>query len=165
MHVTRSSKSLEKYKIMQKLLSDPMTTHNNPQWRVINPHDPTKSLQVCIRMSVRLCVKSFYQRCSKWLVPWPGSIYLPPILIPSNLQQMTNFDVNAINQLLPKLSVLVEILNHQSSAFKKLNVNFCPVMWKWTSEMRRVTIHKSAHRSTALLCISWRVSSRTFIFT
>ena len=47
MHVTRSSKSLEKYKIMQKLLSDPMTSHNNPEWRVITPHDPTKSWQIC----------------------------------------------------------------------------------------------------------------------
>ena len=37
MHVLRSSKSFEKYKIMQKLLSDPMTPHNNPEWRVITP--------------------------------------------------------------------------------------------------------------------------------
>ena len=47
MHVRCSSKSFEKYKIMQKLLSDPMTPHNNPEWRVITCHGPRKSWQVC----------------------------------------------------------------------------------------------------------------------
>ena len=43
MHVTRFSKSLEKYKIM--LLSNPMTPpHNNPEWRVVMVHNPAHDL-------------------------------------------------------------------------------------------------------------------------
>ena len=33
---------------MQKLLPHPMIPHKNPEWRVITPHDPRKSWQVCL---------------------------------------------------------------------------------------------------------------------
>ena len=58
MHVTRSSKSFEKYKIMRKLLSDPMTPQNNPEWRVITPQGPRKSWQVWQSWYIPVFLKS-----------------------------------------------------------------------------------------------------------
>ena len=44
MHVTRSSKSLEKCKIMRKLLSDPLTRHKHSDGRIIISHDSRKNV-------------------------------------------------------------------------------------------------------------------------
>ena len=37
MRIQRFSKSLEKYKIIRTLFSNPMTYHNNPEWWIITP--------------------------------------------------------------------------------------------------------------------------------
>ena len=52
-------------------------------------------------------------------------------------------------------------------AISELNVNFGPVMWKWTSEMRRVTIHKSrvAKRSAFMYIVTSLISDVHFHIT
>ena len=71
--------------------------------------------------------------------------YLPELIISLlfKIQEIYSYIIKGHISLPDHItSPIIHDLNE--NIFKNLNVNFGPVMWKWTSEMRRVTMHKSA---------------------